>query len=64
MDPSQYVDAPSGVPAGTPATSLPGSISTPQQVMNGPQGIVHLDSVDQPLFKSRYLNLIIELNYI
>ena len=39
MDPAQYIDPSLGVPAGAPATSLPGSISTtPQQMVNNSQG--------------------------
>ena len=38
MDPAQFIEPSLGVPAGTPATSLPGSVSTPQQITSDVQG--------------------------
>ena len=38
MDPAQFIDPSLGVPAGTPATSLPGSVSSPQQITSDVQG--------------------------
>ena len=38
MDPAQFIDPSLGVPAGTPATPLPGSVSTPQQITSDVQG--------------------------
>ena len=38
MDPAQFIDPSLGVPAGTPATSLPGSVSAPQQITSDVQG--------------------------
>ncbi len=34
MDPSHYLDPALGVPTGTPATSLPGAITTPRQILS------------------------------
>lgn len=58
MDPAQYIDPSLGVPAGAPATSLPGSISTtPQQMVNNSQGkilkIIMSDSEISKQFKLR-----------
>ena len=50
MDPSQFIDPSLGVPAGTPTTSLPGSVSAPQQIINDVQG------TGKELFLSKYIS--------